>query len=57
MFLLIYNPDSNTHCYKLRGMTDQSTDATTPSATYGAIQSQTVGYVHCCLPKFDGSLT
>ena len=46
MFLLIYNPvvfdDSDTRFYKLRGLTDQSTDATSPSATYGAIQSQTV---------------
>ena len=34
MFLRIYNPvvfdDSDTHCYKLQGLTDQSTDATTP---------------------------
>ena len=45
MFLQIYIPvvfdDSDTRCYKLRGLTDHSTDAT-GTVPLRAIQSQTV---------------
>ena len=45
MFLRFYIPvvfdDSDTHCYKLRGVTDQSNDATVAAAYW---REKNVGY-------------
>ena len=48
-----------THAYKLRGLTDQSNDATATLRCHQKPNSgnclMNVGYAYCCLPKFDSS--
>ena len=60
MFLRIYIPvvfdDSDTRCYKLRGLTDQSTDATYGATTvpFNAKQWQLITEGSLCLLLFTG---